>query len=34
MYIRAKTIKGHTYFYLVRGERRGTRVRQKVIGYA
>jgi hypothetical protein len=33
MYIRSKTIKGHTYYYLVEGRREGKTVRQKVIRY-
>ena len=32
-YVRAKKVKGHTYYYLVRGERVGKQVRQKVIKY-
>lgn len=33
MYVRRKIIKGHTYYYLVRGERHGKTVRQKVVQY-
>lgn len=33
MYIRAKQIKGHTYYYLVEGRRAGGRVRQRVVRY-
>ena len=33
MYIRAKRIKGHTYFYLVKSERHGKKVKQIYIGY-
>ena len=33
MFIRSKVIKGHTYYYLVRGERHGKKVRQKVVQY-
>ena len=33
MYVRHKVIKGHTYYYLVRGERQGGKVRQKVVRY-
>jgi hypothetical protein len=33
VYIRAKIIKGHTYYYLVRGERHGAKVKQKVVKY-
>jgi hypothetical protein len=33
LYIRTKTIKGHRYYYLVRGFREGERVRQVVIRY-
>ena len=33
LYIRSKLIRGHTYYYLVRGERHGKKVRQKVVQY-
>jgi hypothetical protein len=33
VYVRYKVIKGHTYYYLVRGERHGTQVKQKVVRY-
>ena len=33
MYVRKKVIKGHTYYYLVRGERHGKKVKQKVVQY-
>jgi hypothetical protein len=33
VYVRSKTIKGHTYYYLVEGRRDGKRVSQKVIRY-
>ena len=33
MYVRSKIIKGHTYYYLVRGERHGAKVLQKVVRY-
>ena len=33
MYVRHKVIKGHIYYYLVRTERRGKKVRQTVIKY-
>jgi hypothetical protein len=33
MYVRHKVIKGHTYYYLVRGERQGGKVKQKVVRY-
>jgi len=33
VYVRRKVIKGHIYHYLVRGERHGKTVRQKVIQY-
>ena len=33
LYIRTKTIKGHRYYYLVRGYREGEQVRQVVIRY-
>jgi hypothetical protein len=33
MFIRAKTIKGKSYFYLVENKRHGEKVKQKVILY-
>ena len=33
MYIRRKVIKGHTYYYLVEGTRRGRKVKQRVVQY-
>src|SRR4029453_13085082 len=33
MYVRRKRIKGHTYYYLVKSERRGKKVVQKFIRY-
>jgi hypothetical protein len=33
VYVRTKTIKGHVYYYLVRGERQGGKVKQKVVRY-
>ena len=33
MYIRYKVIKGHRYFYLVRGERHGNKVKQIHVRY-
>lgn len=32
-FVRRKTIKGNTYFYLVEGVRDGTKVRQRVLLY-
>ena len=32
-FVRKKTIKGNTYFYLVRSVRQGDLVRQKVVKY-
>ena len=32
-FIRAKTIRGHTYYYLVESRREGKNVRQKVLKY-
>jgi hypothetical protein len=33
VYVRSKVVKGHTYYYLVRGERHGAKVMQKVVRY-
>ncbi len=33
MFIRAKTIKGKNYYYLVENKREGEKVKQKVIRY-
>ena len=32
-FVRAKNIKGHTYYYLVENKREGKRVRQRVVKY-
>jgi hypothetical protein len=32
-YVRSKTVKGHTYYYLVEGVREGNKTYQKVIAY-
>ena len=33
MFVRSKRIHGHTYYYLVKNERHGKQVKQKVIKY-